>query len=300
MRVLVTGATGCMGHYVASDLASRGFEVIAVYRNKSPLQFASPAPQVLRCDLAEATGLPERLDAVVHAAATSPASGVSARDMVRDNIEATRRLIDHALASGAHKFIFCSSLSTLGTITTPIVDESNPTRDPELYGITKLIGEALLAEAAPRLAGLALRLPGVLGPNAKRNFLVLAAARLRANETVTVFNPDAPFNNAVHCADIAAFCAEILQHGWSGYDSLVVGAAGRTTIRGAVERLRERLGSRSSLEVRDPVKPAFILSSAKAMKHYGYAPMEIGAMLDRFADDVMLFEGQTSKKAGGG
>src|SRR5262249_30499196 len=130
MRVLITGATGCMGHVVASDLALRGFEVIAVYRNKPPSPFASPAPQIVRCDLAEASGLPERLDAVVHTAATSPAPGVSARDMVRDNIEATRRLIEHALASGAHKFIFCSSLSTLGTITTPVVDESNPTHDP--------------------------------------------------------------------------------------------------------------------------------------------------------------------------
>src|SRR5206468_854488 len=107
-------------------------------------------------------------DAVVHAAALSPAPGVLYRDMLRDNVAATRRLIEHALIAGADKFIFCSSISALGTITAGIVDETTSIRDPDPYGATKVMGETLLSEAACRIAGLSLRLPGVLGPGATR------------------------------------------------------------------------------------------------------------------------------------
>src|SRR5437899_8612455 len=151
MRVLVTGGAGCLGRFIAADLASRGFDVIALYRKKVPAPFASPAPQLVRCNLVDGTGLPARFDAVVHAAATSPAPGVSSRDMVDDNVAGTRRLIEHALIAGADKFIFCSSLSTLGTITAGIVDETIPIRDPDGYGTTKVKGETMLSEAACRI-----------------------------------------------------------------------------------------------------------------------------------------------------
>ena len=292
MRILVTGAGGFLGRALAVDLAQRGFEVLAAYRTTVPPPFrGTPAPKLVALDLAALdfaglSALPGAVDAVVHAAATSAWAGVSAQAMARDNVEATRRLIDAAGAGGATKFIFCSSMSAFGDIKAGTVDETTPVANPDVYGMTKLIGEALLREAAPGLAGLALRLPAVIGPGAKRNFLAVAAGRLKAGEPVSIFNPDAPFNNAVHSADLGAFIAGLLEKGWRGYDMLVLGAAGQLTISGAVQRLGARLGPAVPIEVRTAGKRASPPDSRRAMEAYGYRPMEIGRMLDRYAAEV--------------
>ena len=286
MSVLVTGSGGFLGRHLAADLAARGFDVLAAYRSTAPAPFATPAPRLVQLDLATADALPGGIDAVVHAAATSAWAGISADAMARDNVEATRRLIGLAKAAGATKFIFCSSMSAFGDIKSGSVDESTPVANPDVYGMTKLVGEAMLQEAAPGLSGLSLRLPAVIGPGAKRNFLAVAAGRLKAGEPATIFNPDAPFNNAVHCTDLAALAASVLATGWRGHETLVLGAAGQTTIRAAVERLRTRLASTSAIQVRTADKGAFTLDSRRAMAAYGYRPMEIGAMLDRYADEV--------------
>ncbi|MBL8703196.1 MAG: NAD(P)-dependent oxidoreductase [Rhodospirillales bacterium] len=286
MRVLVTGTGGFLGRALAADLARRGFDVVAAYRATLPTPFAPPAPRLVALDLAELSALPGPVDAVVHAAATSAWTGVSAEAMARDNVEATRRLIGAAKVAGAAKFIFCSSMSAFGDIKSGSVDEATPVANPDVYGMTKLVGEAMLREAAPGLAGLALRLPAVIGPGAKRNFLAVAADKLKAGQPVSIFNPDSPFNNAVHSADLAAFVATVLEKGWQGFDMLVLGAAGQMTIRGAVERLRARLGPAVPVEVRTAGKGAFTLDSRRAVAAYGYRPMEIGPMLDRYAGEA--------------
>lgn len=286
MRVLVTGAGGFLGRALAADLAQRGFDVLAAYRNTAPVPFTAPAPRLVALDLAELTALPGPVDAVVHAAATSAWTGISADAMARDNVEATRRLIGAAKAASASKFIFCSSISAFGDIKSGSVDETTPVANPDVYGMTKLVGEAMLREAAGDIAGLALRLPAVIGPGAKRNFLAVAAARLKAGQSVSIFNPDAPFNNAVHSADLAALVATVLEKGWQGYEMLVLGAAGQMTISGAVERLRAKLGPAVPVQVRTAGKGAFTLDSRRAMAAYGYRPMEIGPMLDRYAGEA--------------
>jgi UDP-glucose 4-epimerase len=284
MRVLVTGASGCLGRFVAADLAARGFDVLALYRSGPDPGSAPAGMHWQRGDLADVDRLPDSYDAVVHAAATSPAPGVTIDRIVRDNVEGTRGLILQAQSAGAHSFIFCSSMNVYGTVGETEVDEKTPIRDPDTYGMTKLIGERLLA--ASDLSTISLRLPAVIGPGAKRNFLATAAARFQAGAPVTISNPDSNYNNAVHCADISALVARLLQAGWKGHDVLVLGAGGQTTVRGAVEHLREQLGSRSPIEIRPPSKSPFSLSSKRAIELYGYAPMKIGAMLERFAAEV--------------
>jgi len=284
MRVLVTGATGCLGHFIAVDLAARGFDVVALYRSGPDPEPAPTGMQWLRGDLSDVARLPDNYDAVVHAAAASPSPGVTTDRIVRDNVEGTRRLILQARAAGAQTFIFCSSMDVYGTVSAMEVDEKTPIRDPNTYGMTKLIGERLLA--ASGLSTLSLRLPAVIGPGAKRNFLATAAARFQAGAPVTISNPDADYNNAAHCADIAELIARVLRDGRKACDVLVLGAAGRTTVRGAAEHLRRQLDSRSPIEIGPPLKAPFSLSSRRAIELYGYAPMEIGAMLDRFAREV--------------
>jgi nucleoside-diphosphate-sugar epimerase len=164
------------------------------------------------------------------------------------------------------------------------VDETTPRQDPDLYGATKYIGEALLAARAERLPALALRLPGVIGLGARRNFISDVMQHLLRDEPINAVNPDAKFNNAAHTADLSALIARVLRKGLTGFDAATVAARGMTTIREAVERLKTRTGSRSEIRFTPSDRRSFTVSSRRAIERYGYDPMEIGTMLDRYAD----------------
>ena len=288
-HVLVTGASGFVGSHLARILGRTGFTVTALYRTEPGLGADLADAQsvtLIKRDLAEIGELPAGCDAIVHAAASSAWTGITHDAVVRDNVIAMRRLLDLARRHRCRGFIFLSSMSVYGQIDVPVVDETTRMIDPDVYGASKYLGERLLEERQAELPGLVLRLPGVVGRGARRNWLASTAERLRRGESATLFNADAPFNNALHVDDLAALVGGVMGRGWQGFDALVLGARGQLPIRDVVERLARGMGVSATLRIQVAQKPSFMLSSARAIERWGYDPMEIGALVDRFATEA--------------
>ncbi|MFC5311256.1 NAD-dependent epimerase/dehydratase family protein [Azospirillum rugosum] len=286
VRVLVTGAGGVCGSRVVAKLLELGHDVTAVAGRSGLGRLPAGGERLttLVGDLcADDLPLPTEAQAVVHAAAQLPDPGVDVSGLVRSNVLATQRLVERAVSMGAHTFIYFSSLSVYGRITGPQVDETTPILDPEPYGLTKLLGERLVADRADRLRSMALRLPGVIGPGSRRNWLSRVMETARRGDEITLFQPEAPFNNAAHVDDVARFVGTLLDGDWTGADAVTLAAAGMTSIEGAARAVVEGLGSRSPIAVRAHAGSSFTVSSARATQRYGYAPMPIEAMLARFA-----------------
>jgi nucleoside-diphosphate-sugar epimerase len=287
VELVVTGAGGFSGSHIVANLLARGHAVTAVIgRNRGRLDAlvqAHPRLAIVAGDLAAPLALPPRIDGIVHAAARSPSPGVTTGDMVRDNVVATARLIDYATTAGARTFIYLSSLSVFGAIVVPVVDETTAIVDPDVYGVTKYLGEAMLRDLA--LRSMAIRLPGVLGPNAVRNWLTGVLAAAQAGREIACYNPLAPFNNAIHINDLSDFTAGLLGAAdWTGHHTVTVGARSCTSVREAVQIIIDTLGSRSSIRISDAPRPGFTISSAAAQR-FGYAPMDMESMLRQFATE---------------
>jgi UDP-glucose 4-epimerase len=285
VRVLVTGSSGFSGSYVAEGLADAGHEVFGLFRRETGFLarlHAQGAVRLVRADLSAASTLAGPFDVVVHAGATSPGNGVTTAALVRDNVGGIQALLDAAVVWRTRAFIFFSSMSVYGEISRPMVDETCPIVNPDIYGVTKQIGEALLAERSHALPGLALRLPGILGPGAHRNWLSGAAASFRRGDTIRAFHLDSPFNNAVHVGDLVRFIQHLIERRWTGYDAMVLGARGTITVRTALERLASGLGCHARIEAAPAAKPSFILSCSHAVDRWGYDPMEIGILIERY------------------
>lgn len=289
MELVVTGAGGFSGSHLVSSLIASGHRVTAIVGRSvgrlDPGLIAHPALKLVRGELPDQLFLPSPVDAVIHAAARSPPPSIRASDLIRDNVNATARLVEYAVDSGAKKFIYLSSLSIYGEIKGPIVDETTAIINPDIYGMTKYLGEVLLREVGTSMHSLSIRLPGIIGRDPVRNWLTSVLKNAQAGAEIRVFNPDAPFNNAVHVQDLCRFVGRALEHAWSGHDAVTIAAAGEISVRRAVETIIETLKSRSKLVVTESAKPSFLVSIAKARSIYGYEAMEIGAMLRKFASE---------------
>jgi nucleoside-diphosphate-sugar epimerase len=290
-RVLLTGAGGFSGSAIATALLDRGHEVIAAVGRRSGGRLATaasgrPGLTVLYGDLADSSfALPEDIGVVVHAAATSPASGITVADMVRDNVVATERLLRHAVRTGVESVIYLSSLSVYGDVAAPELDENTETCNPDAYGLTKRLGEEMLAALAPSLRAVAIRLPGVLGRGAVRNWLTGVLAAAQAGRDIPVYNCAAPFNNAAHVDDVAAFINEtIVDESWRGFAAFPIGAAGSITVGDAVMILINGTGAQSRMVDKGMRTPCFTISNRAALAR-GYRPREIADMLRRFVTE---------------
>jgi nucleoside-diphosphate-sugar epimerase len=289
MRVLVTGAGGFSGPHLVSALLARGFEVTALTGSTpgrlAELEHPRRGLTVISGDLSRDLALPAPLDAVVHAASRSPLPGVTDEHMRHDNIAATEKLVAHARQSGVKSFIFFSSLSVYGRISTPIVDEATPIVEPDFYGATKRRGEEMLASEAKRFRSLSIRLPGIIGPRSVRNWMTGVMESAKAGKEISIYNPGQPFNNVVHVADLVAFAGDLLEREWTGADCVTVGATGEISVEQAVRMMVDAFGGRSRIKVAQAAKPGFTISSTRAVERYGYRPMEIRAMLNRFVGE---------------
>lgn len=286
MKVLVTGAGGFAGGYVARRLAELGADVVAVTRSSVIVLPDDPAAaariQVLHADLSMPGVVLPATDVIVHAAATSIWDDISVDQMISDNVASMQVLVRHARACGARKFVFFSSFSAFGDIAADVVDEHTNSLNADAYGLTKLLGEEMLADVQDDIASLSIRLPAVIGPGSKRNWLSECVRKLKAGEPLSYVNPDALFNNACHIQDLA-----MLIHRWgiadqSGAQMTVVGAGGKMRVADIVSLLAARIKSASDISVGTRELRTFLIDSSRAQRQLGYEPMDIAVMLDRF------------------
>ncbi|WP_375258146.1 NAD-dependent epimerase/dehydratase family protein [Citreimonas sp.] len=161
----VTGATGQVGHWIATHLLDRGYGVVTLGRAPSRL----PAPH-----RAYALGDPapdlSGIDALVHAAFSHVpgryrgGEGDDPDGFLRLNRDGTLRLFDAARAQGVARVLFLSSRAVYGGWPpgTPL-DEALPPRPDTLYGDAKFEAEQALA-ALDGVEGTSLRATGIYGP----------------------------------------------------------------------------------------------------------------------------------------
>lgn len=179
--VLVTGATGFTGSFVAARLVREGAQVRALVRKPDAnVPGATLAVGDLR-DPQSVTPHLEGVDAVVHCAIAYRLPIEDARTL---SVEGTRALAEAALAAGCERFVHVSTVSVYDTRYVDTVDEDTPFFGPDLattgpYNVSKAEAErALAAVAANGLPTVVLRPPAILGPHPRCSWTFDMAARI--------------------------------------------------------------------------------------------------------------------------
>ena len=153
----VTGATGFVGGKLAGRLADEGFSLRCLVREKSDTALLrSLGAELVRGDLedeASLRSLPAGCDCVFHVAAKVSDWG-RREDFFRQNVEATRMLLDASVASGVRRFVHMSSSTVTwnSSFFAPSdladIDETHPYPQSydDSYNETKALSEKLVME----------------------------------------------------------------------------------------------------------------------------------------------------------
>jgi nucleoside-diphosphate-sugar epimerase len=165
--VLVTGASGFVGTYVARSLREQGVRVRALVRRpEAQAELERFGVETVLGDLTDARAVEAAVrgtQGVVHCAVLPSADVAEAR---RVNVEGTRTLAQAALAAGCERFVHISTIAAYPLRNREgVVDESLPLADDkDAYSITKVEAEREVNAAAARgLRTVILRPPVILG-----------------------------------------------------------------------------------------------------------------------------------------
>ena len=118
MKIFVTGATGFVGHHVARALADSGAQLRLLVRKSSNLVYLDGIGGEAHVgDLAQPETIKPALagcDAVMHVAADYRLWIPDPQAMYRANVDGTRALLAMAREAGVRRFVYTSSVATMG------------------------------------------------------------------------------------------------------------------------------------------------------------------------------------------
>lgn len=148
MQVLVTGGAGRVGRRLVAELLARGDAVTSFDRLAAPLQHARLRHVVGTFDdEAACADAVQGAEVVVHAGAYMSWVAEDARRLHDANVTGTAALLAASARAKVRRFVFASS-GEVYPETAPVfqpITEEHPTRPRSLYGLTKLLGEDMVA-----------------------------------------------------------------------------------------------------------------------------------------------------------
>lgn len=153
MKILVTGGAGYIGSHTNRLLNEKGFDTVVLDDLSDGHREAVVAGEFVEGSFGD-RALLDRLmkqhhfDAVFHFAAFAsvPDSVIRPARYYHNNVTNMQTLLDACVAHDIRRFVFSSSASTFGNPQQVPMDERHPQLPINPYGMTKLIGEHLLAD----------------------------------------------------------------------------------------------------------------------------------------------------------
>jgi len=283
-HVVVTGAGGFVGGFVAPWLAARGYDVTAISRR--PVVEVLPRLTWREANLRLPESLPRRFDALIHCAAETPERCPEPGNLYRRNIDISQSVFDQALEARARAVIFLSSMSAYGMIAVPVVTEDTPPQDLDPYGRAKRDSESLLQSCVARglRSGLTIRLPGTVGKGSHDNFLSVALHRVLSGEPVKGRNPESLFNNIVYVGDLAAFLGTWITNPEPGYAVTNLAATEPLRMLEVLALLFAFCRREERIVFEPGGKKPFLISLDRALS-LGYCPSTVKASVESFVRD---------------
>lgn len=250
MKILITGANGFIGSYLAAYFLQKGEEVIASSRqfNDSTKKLLAKAT-LLELDVLnkEALGkLSVDADVIIH---TATANDIISKDTLKGielSAVGTKNILDFALQNNIAKVIVFSTLQVYGTELNGAINENSPLHYQNDYGLNHLFGEmyAELYARQGKLKTVSVRPSNVYGRILTDAFnrwsLVPGCFCKEAVEsgTITIKSSGLQMRNFVNLQNLSRAIDSILQHFPDSYECFNLASSQANTMLEAAQKVK--------------------------------------------------------------
>lgn len=180
--VVLTGATGFVGHHVSRLFQSQGWRVRGIVRPDSDAGRLPRGVVPVKADPADLRSIGDGVrdaDAVVHLAARVHRPGETSprwREQYRlDNVRATETLVQAAADHGVRRFVFVSTVRVHGATCATVCRADDALAPPDPYAESKLEAEEAVRRLARDVEWVIVRPTFVYGQGGKGNFARLVS-----------------------------------------------------------------------------------------------------------------------------
>lgn len=197
MKILVTGATGYVGHNLSLALAQQGDQVHILVRNpQSAFIPHHPNIRVFVGDITKKETISIAMlgcEKVFHTAALVKHYASDPAIFYDTNVEGTRNVLDAALETGVLKLVFTSTCGVIGPTLLEPMNETDPriTSFDSDYDLSKFLAEKLVDEYEKKgLASVIVRPSKVYGPGVETHLISVNSTIKRFIEGKLTFCPN--------------------------------------------------------------------------------------------------------------
>jgi nucleoside-diphosphate-sugar epimerase len=170
MKVMLTGATGCLGSRIANDLVKAGHSVRALVRSSSDRAAITPSNNIefIIGDLTDSASMElaaTGCEVTINSAASLhfiPRTDEDIRRYKEVNVDATARVIEASIKAGVKQVIHMSSIAAMGDFYNIEREETAPCTPESLYGKSKLASEELALTYRGKEIDITVIRPGVI------------------------------------------------------------------------------------------------------------------------------------------
>ncbi len=293
MNCLVTGAAGFIGSHLTRRLLKEGLSVVGVdsftdyyprwikENNLSPIKnesnFSLIEEDINSLDL---NRLLQRVDYVFHLAAQAGVRaswGLSFSEYMRNNIEATQRLLEESKEQSLHKFIYASSSSVYGYCPELPMSEESPLLPYSPYGVTKLAAENLcyLYSKNYGVPTISLRFFTVYGPGQRPDMAFHKFFKSTSeNKPITIFGTGEQTRDFTYIEDIVDAIIACTSHGRTG-ETYNLGGGNRKMLKDLFPLFEEICEKKISVKWEEKQKgdvPHTLADIQKAKEDLGFDP----------------------------
>jgi UDP-glucose 4-epimerase len=326
MTVLVTGGAGYIGSHMVWELLDHGESVVVLDRLSTGFAWAvAPEATLVEGDIADGV-LVRRLvaehgvDAAIHFAGSVvvPDSVADPLGYYENNTCKTRALLEACVASGLKHFIFSSTAAVYGGAGAEPVKEDAPLSPESPYGLSKLMSEWMLRDAAAAhgFTYTALRYFNVAGADpqgrtgqstrgATHLIKVASETALGKRPSMQVFGTDYDtadgtcVRDYIHVSDLAAAHRLALARLRAGGASLVAncGYGHGYSVLEVLESVKRVRGAEFDVRYgprRPGDAPAVVADAARARAEFGWVPERDD--LDGIVRDALNWEEALGRK----
>jgi UDP-glucose 4-epimerase len=203
--------------------------------------------------------------------------GQSFSDYIRNNIEATQKLLEKSKELPLHRFVYASSSSVYGHCPELPMSESSPLLPYSPYGVTKLAGENLCYLYAKNygVPTISLRFFTVYGPGQRPDMAFHKFFKAASeNKPIPVFGTGEQTRDFTYIDDIVDALFVCITYGQSG-ETFNLGGGNRKMLKDLFPLFEEICEKKISIKWEEKQKgdvPHTLADIQKAKKALGYNP----------------------------